>query len=823
MIAVREGEREGHDCCAGGASPVRENSDPIRFVESSMASRDDVRRRAETRPERKSDISQPGVFEQRVAIVRSGRAGEHYTPSESERYTEANISTEREMAVACLGLLGAGTARQLLLDLGTGSALSAHVVCEAGHICLGIDVAWAMLALARTSGSGSGCSLELLQHDLGKGLPLRSGTADGAISVAVLQWLCDDPAATAAFFDGLRACLAPGARVALQFYPTPSGAAAALAGARAAGFDKAELLIDMPHATRGKKLLLALQRGGGGEGEAAGGAAEAEEVEAEEEEAEEVEAEEAEAEEEEAEAAEDEARLCPRASASALRLATREEEEDEEEGRAVCPLSWPMPAGCVCNGRWHSGSAPPVFPPVMAGSSCCEAWKAREGQRKGMEGQRKAMEGQRKGMEGQRNGLEGPRRLWPGAAKASLAEGVSGTEVADTTSEARAAFPWVDEVHRRHYRRGDMDAVMGASAQQEVIAAAPAAPVAPVAPVALELASARAASLGRLQHHHMKYVRRAMHALMGNTSHGGQRRRPCEAQARREGRKGKRLGQGEVQGEGKRPRLGQGEVQGEAPSSATSAAAVSSPTPSPSANGLAASLYLGGTDGGCDRCTLLKVRGAEDACAALCEALSRQLDRGATAAGLRIEHAHCEGLDASELLELGQMRQACEPLEGASTAFDGPSTEASTEGRASVVDDAEAVRLAPLSIDGHAPHATARVHFLRLTSADGDAAGLRGGSADAAKLLVAWLRAAPRRALATCAIDVAIGAVAPCGGISAMRVSMALRGRFASGAGHETAEEAQKVDLERWRAEVRGVLAEICPCCAFEVGRSRAV
>lgn len=35
-------------------------------------------------------------------------------------------------------------------------------------------------------------STELVQHDMGLGLPFRDGTFDGAISVSALQWLCYD-------------------------------------------------------------------------------------------------------------------------------------------------------------------------------------------------------------------------------------------------------------------------------------------------------------------------------------------------------------------------------------------------------------------------------------------------------------------------------------------------------------------------------------------------------------------------------------------------------------------------------------------------------
>ena len=103
-----------------------------------------------------------------------------------------------------------------------------------------------------------GHGIELIHDDLSRGLPLRPGTAGGVISVSALQWLCEDGPSLKAFFESLAAVLAPRARAALQFYPTPSGAAAALASARSSGLS-AKLLIQMPHATRAKKLFIVVQ------------------------------------------------------------------------------------------------------------------------------------------------------------------------------------------------------------------------------------------------------------------------------------------------------------------------------------------------------------------------------------------------------------------------------------------------------------------------------------------------------------------------------------------------------------------------------------
>jgi 18S rRNA (guanine1575-N7)-methyltransferase len=67
---------------------------------------------------------------------------------------------------------------------------------------------------------------DVLQRDMGQGLPFRPGVFDGAISISALQWLCyEDSKAQSArsrlmrFFSSLYTALKRGARAALQFYP----------------------------------------------------------------------------------------------------------------------------------------------------------------------------------------------------------------------------------------------------------------------------------------------------------------------------------------------------------------------------------------------------------------------------------------------------------------------------------------------------------------------------------------------------------------------------------------------------------------------------
>ena len=80
-----------------------------------------------------------------------------------------------------------------------------------------------MLSIAAEQQSDAG---DVMQHDMGLGLPFRRATFDGCISVSALQWLCyaNMKEHTAKkrlmrFFSSLYACLKRTAKAALQFYP----------------------------------------------------------------------------------------------------------------------------------------------------------------------------------------------------------------------------------------------------------------------------------------------------------------------------------------------------------------------------------------------------------------------------------------------------------------------------------------------------------------------------------------------------------------------------------------------------------------------------
>ena len=158
----------------------------------------------------------------------------------------------------------------LLLDLGCGSGLSGQVVEEAGHSWVGVDISAAMLDVAlerKEEEDISAC--DLVQGDLGQGLPFRAGSFDGAISISALQWLCNADKSShrpvqrlASLFSSLYACLSRGSRAVLQFYPE-NGSQVELVTTQAlkAGFSGG-VVVDYPNSARAKKMFLVLFTGG---------------------------------------------------------------------------------------------------------------------------------------------------------------------------------------------------------------------------------------------------------------------------------------------------------------------------------------------------------------------------------------------------------------------------------------------------------------------------------------------------------------------------------------------------------------------------------
>ncbi|GET92340.1 methyltransferase-like protein [Leishmania tarentolae] len=145
---------------------------------------------------------------------------------------------------------------------------------EEGKGSDGDDGASADLSSSAAAGSGEGGvtsgprMVEVLQNDIGTGLPFRPGTFDGCISISVLQWLCHSTKRgevpqrrLMALFQSLYNALRRGAKAIFQFYPSnPEQVHLITRAAMKCGFDGG-VVVDFPHSARAKKYYLVLQAG----------------------------------------------------------------------------------------------------------------------------------------------------------------------------------------------------------------------------------------------------------------------------------------------------------------------------------------------------------------------------------------------------------------------------------------------------------------------------------------------------------------------------------------------------------------------------------
>jgi 18S rRNA (guanine1575-N7)-methyltransferase len=127
-----------------------------------------------------------------------------------------------------------------------------------------MDISKSMLKIARENEAEG----DLMELDIGQGFAFRPGTFDYAISVSVIQWLCNAEKSChnpyrrlKAFFQSLYNCLSLGARCCFQFYPdNPQQLDIITNTALEHGFTGG-LVVDFPHSTKAKKYYLFLQAG----------------------------------------------------------------------------------------------------------------------------------------------------------------------------------------------------------------------------------------------------------------------------------------------------------------------------------------------------------------------------------------------------------------------------------------------------------------------------------------------------------------------------------------------------------------------------------
>ncbi|EOQ98882.1 hypothetical protein E3P92_00667 [Wallemia ichthyophaga] len=191
-----------------------------------------------------------------------------YNDSEAGKYT-SNTRVQQiqaEMTYRALELLGDndGQTPKFLLDIGCGSGLSGEILDEEGHYWLGCDISPSMLSIALERDLEG----DLMLSDIGSGVHVRAGSFDGAISISVLQWLCNADSTSAnpgsrlmRFFNSLYAALSRGSRAVFQFYPESDDQVGFIMGfAQKAGFSGG-LVVDYPNSRKAKKFYLCLFAG----------------------------------------------------------------------------------------------------------------------------------------------------------------------------------------------------------------------------------------------------------------------------------------------------------------------------------------------------------------------------------------------------------------------------------------------------------------------------------------------------------------------------------------------------------------------------------
>ncbi|KAG9089088.1 hypothetical protein FS749_001635 [Ceratobasidium sp. UAMH 11750] len=198
----------------------------------------------------------------------------YYGDVEAKKYTgnTRNQEIQSQMTLRALELLNLPEGDSpFLLDIGCGSGLSGEILDEHGYNWVGVDIAPSMLEVALEREVEG----DLFLQDIGQGFGFRPGSFDGAISISVLQWLCNadasshsPPARLARFFQTLHASLTRSARAVLQFYPQSDDQIQLIMGiAMKSGF-QGGLVIDYPNSRKAKKYFLCLFSGGSGEGSA---------------------------------------------------------------------------------------------------------------------------------------------------------------------------------------------------------------------------------------------------------------------------------------------------------------------------------------------------------------------------------------------------------------------------------------------------------------------------------------------------------------------------------------------------------------------------
>ncbi|CEF67114.1 Ribosome biogenesis methyltransferase WBSCR22 [Strongyloides ratti] len=199
----------------------------------------------------------------------SGPPELYYNETEARKYdTNSHVyEIQRTMAQRAIDLLELpDTMSGIILDVGCGTGMSGEVITENGHDWIGVDVSPSMLEVAVKMREVEG---DLIQRDIGCGLPFKAGCFDGVISISAIQWLCHSNSndqkprkRLLRFFQTLYGCMTRGSKAVFQYYPESEAQANLIKGAAVKAGFSGGTVVDFPECQRRKKYYLVLNTGG---------------------------------------------------------------------------------------------------------------------------------------------------------------------------------------------------------------------------------------------------------------------------------------------------------------------------------------------------------------------------------------------------------------------------------------------------------------------------------------------------------------------------------------------------------------------------------
>lgn len=194
-----------------------------------------------------------------------------YNESEAKKYATSGRMQQiqtllSERAIELLALKD--DSPKLLLDIGCGTGLSGKTLEKHGHTWIGCDISKSMLEVGRAQNQDNKSNGDTFVLDMGIGMPFRSGTFDGCISISALQWLCNadnneqNPVKRInRFFLSLYGCMIRGSRCIFQFYPENTMQLELLTSAALRSGFVGGVLVDYPNSAKAKKYFLVLTAG----------------------------------------------------------------------------------------------------------------------------------------------------------------------------------------------------------------------------------------------------------------------------------------------------------------------------------------------------------------------------------------------------------------------------------------------------------------------------------------------------------------------------------------------------------------------------------